>query len=202
MNSDRESPPLMFESPRYHGRELGADEVPRVQELFDANPEYFLAINGGPPRHDEAQIEFDSFPPDHLGFTKRWFAGLFDRQGEMIGVTMLVADLGAAQVWHIGLFLVATQLHGLGVADEIYAALEAWMHRSGARWLRLGVVDGNARAERFWSRRGFREVRTRADVDTGGRFNNIRVLVKPLEELTISEYLARVPRDKPESTLP
>jgi GNAT superfamily N-acetyltransferase len=192
----------MFESSTLYGRELVASEVPILQALFVANPEYFLAVNGRLPGSNEAQTEFEEMPPPHLAFTKRWFAGLFDRSHELAGVAIIVSDLGASEVWHIGLFLLATHLHGSGAASDIYVALEAWMLRSGAKWLRLGVVEGNLRAARFWSSHGFREVRIRLGVDTGGRINDVHVLIKPLGGSGLAEYLERMPRDHPESQLP
>nr|MCU0814782.1 GNAT family acetyltransferase [Burkholderiaceae bacterium] len=86
--------------------------------------------------------------------------------------------------------------------QELYAALEGWTAREGARWLRLGVVAGNVRAERFWAARGFAEVRVREGVDTGRRLNDVRVLVKPLAGDDAATYLGLVPRDRPDSTLP
>lgn len=44
----------MFESDAYYGRELAAAEIPQAQALFDANPEYFPAVNGRRPHPDEA----------------------------------------------------------------------------------------------------------------------------------------------------
>ncbi len=64
-------------------------------------------------------------------------------------------------MWLVGLFIVATSLHGSPAAREIYGELERWMQRNGAQWVRLGVVVGNQRAERFWERQGFTEVRRR-----------------------------------------
>ena len=194
--------PQIFESTEFYGRELVASEVPRLQALFDSSPEYFLAVNGRLPKPTEAQVEFEEFPPAHLTFTRRWFVGLFDRTHELVGITIVVADLMVPDVWHVSLFLLSTPLRGRGAAAQIYAAFEAWMYRSGAKWLRLAVVEGNVEAERFWARHGFQEVRSRTGVDTGGRINNIRVLVKPLEPLDLATYLALVPRDQPDSQLP
>ena len=165
-----------FASASYLGRDLKIDEVPRLQALFDANPEYSLIINGRPFRGDEAQAEFDEQPPSHLSFGSRHFLGVFCASGELVGVAIIVADMNVAQVWHTGLFLMATHLHGSGAASEVYDALEAAMEHAGARWLRLGVVAGNGRAERFWAGKGYREVRVRRDVDTGGQQNDVRVL--------------------------
>ena len=68
---------------------------------------------------------------------------------------------------------------------------------NGARWVRLGVVVGNHRAERFWERQGFTEVRRRDGLTMGQRVNELRVMVKPLDGGQIADYLAMVPRDRP-----
>jgi GNAT superfamily N-acetyltransferase len=192
----------LFASARFAARELVEADVPGLQALFDANPGYFVTVNGRQPGPDAARIEFDDRPPPHLPWTRRWFLGLFDGAGAMVGVADVVSDLSAPGVWHLALFLVATPLHGTGAAQELYAALEGWIAGSGACWLRLGVVRGNARAERFWEGRGFRETRVRRGVDTGGRVNDVRVMVKALAGGTLADYRDRVARDRPDSPLP
>ena len=159
-------------------------------------------------------------PPPHLSFGQQWCLGLFAQRGAaaaggagpLQGVVMVTRDLCAPGVWHLGLFIVATCLHGRGVADAAYAALEAWVRRSGARHLRLSVVKGNGRAERFWARQGFVELRAREGVDTGGRVNTVRVMLKPLlvhappgsaaMAEVLQAYWQIVPRDRPGSPLP
>lgn len=194
--------PILFSTDTLSARELRADEVPQLQALFDANPQYFQTVNGRPANPDEAQTEFDELPPPQLSYSRRWFAGLFERDGTLAGVAIVVADLGAAGVWHVALFLLATRLHGAGVARPAFDALEAWARAAGARWLRLAVVVGNTRAERFWAACGFVETRVRHGIDTGGRINDARVMVKPLGDAGIDAYLERMPRDRPDSALP
>lgn len=195
----------VFAAAGLQARELRADEMPALQAFFDANPAYFITVNGRPAPPDAAQADFDERPPPHLPWTRRWFLGLFDEAGRIAGVVDVVSDLCAAGVWHLALFLLATERHGRGDAQACYAALEAWVSGQGAGWLRLGVVAGNGRAERFWARQGFRETRVREGIDTGGRINTLRVLVKPLaaaESADLETYLTRVPRDRPGSPLP
>ena len=159
--------------------------------------------NGRGPSPTLAREEFDESPPPHLGFSRRWFLGLFDRQDALVGVAVVVSDLGAAGVWHIALYLVATPLHGSGLAREMLHSLLRWAREAGGRWMRLGVVKGNLRAERFWAREGFVPLRVREGVDTGGRLNDVQVRMKPLLDGDLVEhYLERVPRDRPDSTLP
>lgn len=202
MPHERAEPSPLFESASYVARELNVEQIPQVQRLFDANPEYFVIVSGRPAGPDEAAAEFAEMPPAHLPFTRRHFAGLFDRAETLQGVAVVVSDLSAPGVWHVALFLLATSRHGSGDAQEIYAALEAWAVHGGARWLRLGVVQDNPRAARFWARQGFAEVRVRASVDVGGRRTLVRVMVKPVASAGLDEYLAQVPRDRPDSSLP
>ncbi len=71
------------------------------------------------------------------------------------------------------------------------------MAAEGARWIRLGAVIGNVKAERFWARCGYVELRQRAGIEMGLRLNTLRVLVEPLGDARLAEYLARVARDRP-----
>ena len=191
------APPALFESADLAARELLAHEVPRLQSLFDANPAFSMRVNARPFAPDEAQEEFDSYPPPGLGYTRRYFLGLFDRTGELAGLAVVFADFCAPAVWHVSFFLLAESLHGRGVGARAWRALEAWMVGAGARWVRLGVVVGNAPAERFWERAGFVDVHLRRGMDTGGRSNDIRILARSPAGEPVEAYLALVPRDRP-----
>lgn len=193
---------VLFHGPGWQVRTLAAGQVPLLQALFDANPGYFQAVNGRPAAPDEAQLEFDELPPPHLPFRQRWVAGLFSDGGALQGTLVLVADLGAPGVWHIALLLVDQTHHGSGLAAQVMAGLQAWAGGQGAQWLRLGVVVGNLRAQRFWLRRGFTVTRLRRGIDTGGRLNDLQVMVKPLAGGTLADYLTLVPRDAPDADLP
>jgi RimJ/RimL family protein N-acetyltransferase len=188
----------IFGSGTFRAMELQEQDIPALQEFFDANPEYFLAVTGQPPEREEGHEEFHDEVPDGMPYTRKWMIGFVDESDCLIGMASVISDLLAKHVWHIGLFVVATSLHGSGAAGAMHGQLETWMRGHGAQWIRLGVVEGNARAERFWERAGYREVRKRRGVEMGARINVIRVMVKPLAAGTLVEYLARVARDRPE----
>jgi GNAT superfamily N-acetyltransferase len=192
---------FLFESSSLSARVLAESDIPRLQALFTTNPEYFFAINGLGPTPDAAQIEFDERPPSHLSYSEQICLGLFNRRGALSGVAIVVQDLGAKTVWHLSLFLIATALQGNGVGSEIYVAFERWMKENGAHWIRLGVVQGNSPAERFWEKHEFSLARKRENVDTGGRLNTVCVKVKPLFNDALSTYFVLVPRDRPDSNL-
>jgi GNAT superfamily N-acetyltransferase len=174
-------------------------DIARLQRFYEANPEYHHAVGGRAPRPDEAENDFHALPPANFVYTRKWMLGFEDAAGELVGVADLIADLFARRVWHIGLFIVATRLHGQGAAAVLYGALEAWMREQGAQWLRLGVVEGNTPGERFWEKSGYVEVRRRADYPVGARLATLRVMVKPPPRGRFEAYLAAVERDRPES---
>jgi len=183
---------------RFWAIELGADDVAQLQRFFDENPEYFVIVTGEAAGPGEASDAIQGALPEGWSFTKKWAIGFVDEAGSMIGMADVVSDLLTQHVWHIGLFIVATRLRGAGVAQLLYSHLERWTHEHGAQWLRLGVVEGNARAQRFWQHRGFVDVRTRS-VQAGARAHTIRVMFKPLAGGSLREYLALVARDRPDA---
>lgn len=179
--------------------ELKYEEAPRLQRFFEENPEYFISVNGAPPGPNEAIEEFKMQLPAGWAFEKKWLLGFIQDNGSMIGMSGLISNLFVEGVWHIGLFIVSTSLHGSGTAQALYNGLESWMRAHGARWARLGVVEGNLRAERFWERAGYVDVRRRTGVEMGSKVNNLRVMAKSLADGSLTEYLQLVARDRPES---
>ena len=178
--------------------ELTSDNAPELQRFFEQNPEYFVAVHGEPAGPSEAHEEIHGQLPPGWSFTKKWLLGYMDAEGSLLAMANVVSDLLAPGVWHIGLFIVATARHGTGDAQRLYRGFEAWARSNGANWLRLGVVQGNARAERFWETFGFVQTRTRAGVEMGKLTNTLRVMVKPLASDSLEQYLSLIPRDRPE----
>lgn len=184
-------------------RTLGPADLPALQALFEACTDFFEFSNGVPPPPDAAAVEFAERPPPHLPYSRHWTVGLLDAEaGRLHGALIVVADLGVAGVWHLALMLVHPAQRGSGLAPRALRALEDWARADGAGWLRLGVIRGNTRAERFWAACGFTETRQRALTDALGRERATRVLVKPLAGGTLEDYRAQVPRDRPGAELP
>lgn len=186
----------LFSGATFRCREMGAADVPRLQRFLEENPQYDLAVNGEPPGKEAAREEFDALPPPGWPFGKKWLLAFEDRDGAMIGVADLLSDLFVEGVWNVGLFIVATRLHGSGASHELHQELESWMRSRGARWSRLGVVVGNTRAERFWERLGYVDLRRRHGLAMGRCVNDIRVMMKPLAGGSVDEYLSLVARDR------
>lgn len=193
-------PKTLFAYGDWTAREMLDYEVPQLQLFFEANPLYFEKVNGQPPTPTEGLDEFNHLPPPDMPFNHRWTLVATDTHGEWIAITHLLSDFLAPGVWHIGLFIVATRWHGGGHAQGLYRALEQWMAEQGAQWVRLGAVAGWNKAENFWQRQGFTQVRMREGMASGQRVNNVRVLIKPLAGGMLDDYLQMVKRDNPDAT--
>ena len=178
--------------------ELTAVCEPLLQRFFEANPEYFLAVQGEPATPGEAREEIEGELPPVLNFTKKWVIGYVSSDGSLVAMANLISDIFVPSVWNVSTFILATSRYGSGEAQVIYQGLEAWAASNGARWLRLGVVQGYLRAERFWSSRGFVETRKRPGYQIGQQINTLRVMYKSLAGGTLEEYLSLLPRDRPE----
>jgi GNAT superfamily N-acetyltransferase len=157
-----------------------------------------LAVEGQVASPTAAAEEMNELPPAEWSWTKQYRIGWQDAEGALAAMANVTSDLLATGVWHIGLFIVASARHGTGDAQRLYGDLERWAADNGARWLRLGVVAGNGRAERFWERAGFREIRHRPNMRMGQRTNTVRVMLKALRGDALKDYLQLVPRDRPD----
>ena len=177
---------------------LGCDEA-ELQQFFEQAPAYFIAVNGEPATPSEAREELRGQLPAGWHCSRLYWLGYRDAQGHLVAVVNIAADLLAAGVWHIGLLLVHTRWHGSGLAQRLHADLEAWAVAKGAQWLRLTVVVGNTRAERFWPRLGYVQVRTREGITMGRQVNKVSIQVKGVASVSIEDYVALVERDRPDT---
>ena len=179
--------------------ELTSEHESLLQNFFEENPEYFLAVQGEPANPNEAHEEIYSQLPEGWSFTKKWVIGYLDENGSLVAMANIISDLLASGVWHIGLFMVATSLYGTGKSQVLYRGLESWAMSNGANWLRIGVVKGNLRAEHFWERLGYIQTRVRDGFIIGRQTNTLRVMCKPLAGGTLDQYLSLIERDRPET---
>jgi len=192
---------VLFQTASYRCVDLLAADIPRVQRFLEENPEYDLAVEGRAPGESAGKEAVESLPPAEFSYGRKWMLGFEAGDGSLAAFADVIENLIAEGVWHIGLFIVATRLHGRGAAHEIMEGLERWTREKGGEWSRLGVVVGNERAERFWKRLGYVEVRKRLAIPMGERVNDVRVMVKPLQGGNLPDYLAIVARDRPENGL-
>ena len=124
--------------------------VPRLREF---GPVAFRApevLDAGEAR---TLTEFFDSP---VGEDRLWVA---DSQEHLLGAayaTVLSDYFTRERHGHLGIFMVAQDAEGAGVAAALLAHVERWARHSGFRFLTLNVFAGNERARAFYERHEFK----------------------------------------------
>ena len=175
---------------------LREGDAAMVQSFYDANPGYFLLLGGGPASPGTAMDHLQAFPSQDIAAARKHFFGVVGASGQLTAVADIIENYPAPAVWHLGFFIVATDLYGTGFAKSWLDALEVWIQSQGAQYLRLGVVQVNLRGRRFWEKAGFVPATVRRGVDMGGHVHDVQTMVKPLSRADMAAYYALAPRDR------
>jgi GNAT superfamily N-acetyltransferase len=132
-------------------RELTLADRPAVEALIDRCEDFYVLTTGGPGSFDEL---WSALPPGRTPDDKRVYG-----TGEPLsGIAEIVRDWPRPGTWIIGLLLLDPAARGRGLGPAVVAELDATAAAQGADRLRVGVVEANVRALKFWRREGFTPV--------------------------------------------
>ena len=171
-----------FAGDGFAGLPLDAADQPRVQALLTACDDYALMLTGQPNPPDAAATLFASLPPGR-GPADKLVLGIQEPDGTLIGLIDVVREYPDPGVWFLGLLLLHPAHRSRGLGTRVYDAFAEWAFAEGCDIMRLGVVQQNEAALRFWSRIGFQEV-ARHPVQFGG---------KPTEAVILPDVLVADP---------
>ena len=139
-------------SDRFRVRRLGEDDVADVYALCSGNELYYRYC---PPFVTEQGIVGDmrALPPNKE-MRDKYYLGFYD--GDLlIAVLDLIWGFPDETTAFIGFFMTESSIQNAGVGSSIIQDLCAYLKDSGIERIRLGWVDGNPQAERFWYKNGF-----------------------------------------------
>lgn len=127
-------------------------------ELCERCSDYFYLHEGGEPgREDVCQILKD-LPPGK-GYEDKFVLGIVNGKSDLIGVVDLVRDFPVKDEWIIGLLLLDPSERGKGLGRMINDYLASLASQYQADKLRIGVIENNGDAYRFWLRLGYYEIK-------------------------------------------
>lgn len=138
-------------STRYDVRRITNAEIPAALRLMQSNPAFYRVC---PPEPTAASVAFDlvHLPPRAVPEDK-YFLGFWDGE-TLVALLDLILHYPTRQHAFFGFFMLDASRQGRGEAAAIVKETLAAL-RSEFSAVRLGVVIGNTRAERFWARCGF-----------------------------------------------
>jgi ribosomal protein S18 acetylase RimI-like enzyme len=155
--------------------------VRAVQSLLESDTETWTALEGAPPRSDEALRLLDERPPgvpptgkhvwivraespregDGTGRDARRVDRDAARDERVDAVVEVVEGYPDATTWYLGLIFVAPHARNAGLGAAAMTALCAHVKAAGGSALRLAVVVTNTGARRLYDRLGFTHVARR-----------------------------------------
>ena len=106
------------------------NDHPALAQFCCDNPDYDVFLTGQAPDEDEWVEDFlTDVPPSQFGWTAthKLIVTMPDDRANIVAVIDVTEDMIGKGVGHIGLFQVAQRLHGGGVAQEVYDALDHWL---------------------------------------------------------------------------
>lgn len=133
------------------------DQVVEVANLYARCADYFILQDGAAPTLADAHRLFTDIPTekkpgDQIILGWRGMRGLY-------ALAAILRDYPGDGIWYLGFMIVDPARRGKGIGRSIFAIIEDWAARHGAREIRLAVLEENVDGARFWRARGFDEIR-------------------------------------------
>lgn len=145
-----------------------------VEELCKKCSDYFILSGETLPSKDDVSALFTDLPPNK-NFEDKFFLGIY-KSDKLIGIIDIVRDYPTISEWTIGLLLLEPEERGRGLGTVIHEALVKWSKSLGAKRFRIGVINDNDRAFKFWSNLGYAKVKE-IDMDIVSKNQVVNIMV-------------------------
>lgn len=168
----------LFNIPGYEVKYLTSDNIPIVDQLVSECSDYYMIVNGTEPAFEDTLEILNDLPPGKVKEDKL-VIGIFN-QNKLSALADVIKNYPCQDCWWIGLLLVTPAERRAGLGSRIYHALEKWTADLTAKEIRLGVVEKNEKAIKFWSVLGFNVIEKRPPVKFGLLEHNVLVMKRTL----------------------
>lgn len=126
--------------------------------IYLNNPEYFETAGTDPVTRETLIEDLAALPPGVSRENKHFY--LYTDGERPAALLDLVLHYPDEDTFYIGLLMVDGNKHRAGIGSLVYQELEAEMQAQGYCRARLGILEQNQKAWSFWSKMGFRKIRT------------------------------------------
>jgi GNAT superfamily N-acetyltransferase len=166
---------LQLDLPPYRITRLDDGDAALVQDLYERCSDYHELAEGIPTRAGAAEHLLTSLPPEKTQADKH-VLGIHAPQGDLVGVLDVIHDYPGRCYWCIGLLMLDPSARAAGLGTRLFRALERAIAAAGGTAIYLGVLEHNARAERFWRSLGFTELRRQPYTSASGHASRVIVM--------------------------
>jgi GNAT superfamily N-acetyltransferase len=150
---------VLFIIGAHRARRLWPADLPLIRVLNNQCSDFFLLQNGTLASEAEARGILYEVPAERK-LDDKLPIGIFGPDNTLVGLLEVLRDYRMRSEWWISLMLLAPPSRKSGLGTQIHDAFESYASDQGVERLLLAVLEGNTAAHRFWSKLGYRAVKT------------------------------------------
>jgi len=143
----------------YKIKTIEDNSLKEIERLIFECSDYYKLCADAPPSKDDALEIFTALPPGKQ-YEDKYSLGVFNTSNRLIGVVDIVKNYPATGEWMLGLLLIKPNERSNGLGRTIHAGLVEWARTNGAASIRIGVIEDNIKAEKFWFELGYVKIKT------------------------------------------
>jgi GNAT superfamily N-acetyltransferase len=160
----------------YYIRRFTGSDVAELQDLYERYADYHEMHEGFAIRPSAGADEL-AMPPPGRTLEDKFSIGIHEPDGSLNAYLDILRGYPAANEWWIGLLMLDLKVRANGLGTHIFRAAQNWVSLQGGDAIYLAVLEENKRAERFWWRQGFAELRRQAHTsETGSKKSQVIVM--------------------------
>jgi RimJ/RimL family protein N-acetyltransferase len=134
--------------------QLNSGHLARIQNLFEKCEDFFILVSGKPSEPNAANDLLMEIPPE-TKLENKYVIGFIDKNSNLVGLLDAMNGYPKPGIWFIGLLLFVPDERRKGYGEMVMKGFKKWILSLGAVEVRLGVVEQNKQAIRFWEKMGF-----------------------------------------------
>jgi len=126
----------------------------RALEVCVQANDYFQLVSGRSVTRADVDEIFVTVPPTKT-LTDKLILGVYE-DSTLIGMIDVIKDYPSESIGWIGLFLLVCDKRNHGLGKSVHQTLIEQLKACGANFIRLGVIERNTKALKFWERIGYK----------------------------------------------
>lgn len=159
----------------YSACRLVHEDIPKIQELFEKCNDYFLLVEGKRAETQTGEEEF-LFVPKGKSANDKVVLGIFNQNKILVGYLDTFKGYPDEQSWWIGLLLFIPEFRSKSLGQKVMNGFIDYVQRSGIREIRLGVIEENYKAKKFWKNIRFNDIKTTEPRQFGNKTHRVNIM--------------------------
>lgn len=148
-------------------KKLANDNLEDIKCLCNRSRDYFLMVDKKLPDEATAISFLKDLPPGKT-YEDKYLLGIYSSiNNKLIALVDIIKDYHNIGEWMLGLLLIDEQERRRGLGIAIHDFIKDWVKEYNGHLLKVGVLEVNSKALKFWSKIGYQETR-RVNMEFGG----------------------------------